>query len=226
MCLRLQRQERDVVVIGDDKMSADMNEPRIPSWLWRIVLKSSTDNIGERGTRTVLRRSGLEHYSGVTPKDDDTPSVSVNEFSQYIQALFDIFGENGARSILLRAGKIGFTFAYDRMPPTIKVASKMLRILPEKKRLVTVVSEFSKAFNETLSTVGSVTEEEGKVVVEIPDCPYCRGFSTETPACYVEIGLLSQLIEAALGSGYTVKETKCVATGDPVCRFEIEKSHG
>jgi len=61
-------------------------------------------------------------------------------------------------------------------------------------------------------------------VVEIPDCPHCRGFSTETPACYVEIGLLSQLIEAAVGSGYTVKETKCVATGDPVCRFEIEKS--
>lgn len=197
---------------------------RIPSWLWRIVLACSTDNIGEKGTATVLRRSGLERFIGVTPPDEDTPSILVDEFSQYVKALVDIFGENGARPILLRSGKIGFTSAYYRMPPTIKVASRLLRILPEKKRLMTVVSEFSKAFNETLGTHGVTTDKGEKIVVKIPDCPHCKGISAEKPVCYVEIGLLTQLVETAVGTAYTVRETECMAKGDPVCQFEIEKS--
>ena len=172
---------------------------------------------------TVLRRSGLSQFIGIVPEKDDSPSITVDEFSQYIKALLDIFGEEGARPILLRSGKIGFTFAYDNMPPLIRFASQMLRVLPEKKRLVTIVSEFNKAFNEVMGTDGFVSEEDDKIIVEIPHCPYCRGISTENPVCYVEIGLLTQLIETAGGSSYTVHEKKCISTGDSVCQFEIGK---
>jgi predicted hydrocarbon binding protein len=104
---------------------------------------------------------------------------------------------------------------------------------------MTVVSEFSKAFNETLGTHGVTTDEEEKIVVKIPDCPHCRGIFAEKPVCYVEIGLLTQLVEtavdtayivretecmAAVDTAYIVRETECMAKGDPVCRFEIEKS--
>lgn len=194
---------------------------RIPSWLWRIVLQSTTETLGEKGTFTILRRCGLHHFIGNTPEDDDSPSVTVIEFSEYIKALLDIFGEEGARPVMLRAGKTGFTSAYERMPPLIKLASKMLRFVPEKKRVEKVVSEFNKAFNETLGTTGVTMQSHGKTVVELPDCPYCRGISTETPACYVEIGLLSELLKASVGDGYRVEETQCKARGDAVCRFEI-----
>ena len=163
----------------------------------------------------------MHHFIGNTPEDDDSPSVTVIEFSEYIKALLDIFGEEGARPVMLRAGKTGFTSAYERMPPLIKLASKMLRFVPEKKRVEKVVSEFNKAFNETLGTTGVTMQSHGKTVVELPDCPYCRGISTETPACYVEIGLLSELLKASVGDGYRVEETQCKARGDAVCRFEI-----
>ncbi len=198
-------------------------EPRIPSWLWYIVLNCTTDNIGEKGTHTALRRSNLDQFIATPPEDDDSPSVTVNEFSHYVWTLFDIFGEVGARPILLRSGRIGFTAAYDRMPPLIKLASKMLKVLPEKRRVATVVSEFNKAFNEVMGVHGFVIQNEGSVVVIIPECPYCRGIVTEKPACYVEIGLLLQLVETAVGSGYTVQETKCMAKGDHVCQFEVRK---
>jgi bacteriochlorophyll 4-vinyl reductase len=194
---------------------------RIPSWLWRIVLQSTTETLGEKGTHTILRRSGLQNFVGVTPEDDDSPSVAVTEFSEYIEALFDIFGEEGARPVMLRAGKTGFVSAYDRMPPVIKLASKMLRFIPEKKRVEKVVSEFNKAFNETLGTTGVTMQAHGKTIVELPDCPYCRGVSTKAPACYVEIGLLSELLKTSVGEGYVVQETQCKAMGDSVCRFEI-----
>jgi bacteriochlorophyll 4-vinyl reductase len=197
---------------------------KIPSWLWRIVLQSTTDTLGERGTHTILRRSGLPHFIGVIPEDDESPSVTVTEFSVYIKALFDIFGEEGAKPVMLRAGKTGFTAAYDRMPPLIKVASKMLQLLPEKKRVEKVVSEFNNAFNKTLGTCGTTTHTNTKTIVELPDCPYCREITTENPACYVEIGLLSELLKGSVGNGYTIKETQCKAIGDTVCRFEISKN--
>jgi bacteriochlorophyll 4-vinyl reductase len=197
---------------------------RIPSWLWRIVLQCTTDHIGEKGTTVVLRRCGLEEAIGSDPEDDETPSITVKEFSHYIKALFDIFGEEGAKPILLRSGKIGFISAYERMPAPIKAARTLVRVLPEKKRLIMVIREFSKAFDETMGTAGNVRTEGEKIVVEIPDCPYCKGITTETPACYVEIGLLFQLIETAVGTGYTVRETHCMAAGDDVCRFVIEKA--
>ncbi|MBU7046392.1 MAG: hypothetical protein HXS54_08130 [Theionarchaea archaeon] len=96
-------------------------------------------------------------------------------------------------------------------------------MLPEKKRLVTIVTEFNKAFNEVMGTNGFVSEEDDKIIVEIPHCPYCRDISTENPACYVEIGLLTQLIETAGGSIYAVREKKCISTGDSVCQFEIQR---
>lgn len=201
-------------------------EPRIPSWLWCIVLNCTTDNIGEKGTHTALRRSNLDQFITAPPEDDDSPSITVDEFSHYVWTLFDIFGEGGARPILLRSGRIGFTAAYDRMPPLIKLASKMLKVLPEKRRVATVVSEFNKAFDEVMGTHGSVIQDEGSIVVKIPECPYCRGIVTEKPACYVEIGLLLQLVETAVSSGFTVQETKCMAKGDPICQFEVRKVSG
>ncbi|MGD2247702.1 MAG: hypothetical protein PVF58_04800 [Candidatus Methanofastidiosia archaeon] len=199
-------------------------EHKIPSWLWRIVLESTTDTLGERGTHTILRSSGLPYFIGICPKDDESPSVTVTEFSAYIKALFDIFGEEGAKPVMVRAGKTGFTAAYDKMPPLIKVASKILHLLPEKQRVEKVVSEFNNAFNETLGTSGTTMHTDTKTVVELPDCPYCRKITTENPACYVEIGLLSELLKTSVGDTYTVKETQCKATGDPVCRFEISKN--
>lgn len=199
-------------------------EHRIPSWLWRIVLQSTTDTLGEKGTRTILRSSKLHKFIGVYPEDDESPSVTVNQFSQYIKALFDIFGEEGAKPVMIRAGKTGFTAAYERMPPLIKLASKMLQLIPEKQRVEKIVSEFNNAFNDTLKTTGTTTCTSTKIIVELPDCPYCKKISTHNPACYVEIGLLSELLKRSVGEKYTVKETQCKACGDPVCAFEISKN--
>lgn len=200
-----------------------MEKVRIPSWLWHIILESTTDNLGEKGTHVVLRRAGLEQYRGIVPDDDDTPSISLDELSIYTQALFDIFGEEGAKPVLLRIGKIAFESARDRMPPIIKLASKMLVLLPEHMKLEKVVAAFIEAYNPLMNTHGSVFEDDGMTVVEIPDSSYCTKLSTKNPACYVEVGLFSELAETVVGSGYDVKETTCIARGDPLCRFEIKK---
>ncbi len=203
-----------------------MEKARIPSWLWHTILDATTDNLGEKGTHVVLRRAGLGEHEGIVPKDDDTPSISLDELSSYNQALFDIFGEDGAKPVLLRIGKVAFGFSYERMPPIIKFASKLLSLLPENMKLTKVVTGFIEAYNPLMNTHGCVFEDNGMTVVEIPGSSYCTKLSTKNPACYVEVGLLSELTETAVGPGYEVKETTCMARGDSLCRFEIKKRSG
>lgn len=191
--------------------------------MWHIILQCTTDNLGEKGTNTLLRRAGLEEYIGMTPEDDDTPSISLDELSNYNEALFYIFGENGARPVLLRAGKLGFKCGQSRLPEILKLAGKILNLLPEKERLTQVVTRFIEKYGELMNTHGSVFKEGDKIIVEIPDSAYCKKLSTERPACYVEVGLLSALVHTTAGDGYTVAETTCIARGDSVCRFEIER---
>lgn len=198
-------------------------EERIPSWLWHIILRCTEDSLGEKGMNTILRRAHLEKHIGVRPPQDDTPAVTLDELSQYTQALFDIFGEDGAKPVLLRSGRLGYTFAQDHLPVAVKLAIKALSLLPEKERLVQLVSGFIENYNEIMNIHGSVSKEGEKIIVKIPDSAYSRNISTENPACYIEVGILSALIKDRVGPEYTVKETTCTAKGDPVCRFEIEK---
>ena len=198
-------------------------EERIPSWLWHIILKCTGDNVGEKGVDTILRRARLEKHMGTRPPQNDTPAVTLGELSQFTKSLFDIFGEGGAKPVLLRSGRLGYTFAQDHLPVAVKVAMKALSLLPEKEKLIQLVSGFIENYNEIMNIHGSVSKEGEKIIVKIPDSAYSRNISTENPACYVEVGILSALVNDRVGPGYTVKESACTAKGDPVCRFEIEK---
>ncbi len=172
---------------------------------------------------TILRRAHLEKHIGVNPPSDNTPAVTLDELSQYTQALFDIFGEDGAKPVLLRSGRLGYTFAQDHLPVAVKLAMKALSLLPEKEKLIQLVSGFIENYNEIMNIHGSVSKEGERIIVKIPDSAYSRSISTENPACYIEVGILSALVNDRVGPGYTIKETACTAKGDSVCRFEIEK---
>jgi predicted hydrocarbon binding protein len=199
-----------------------LSSTRIPSWLWSIILRCTTDNLGEKGTNTLLRRAGLEKYIGVIPPYDDSPTISALEYSEYKKALFEIFGETGARPILLRAGRLGYQCVLDTLPPSIKVASKMMILLPERPKLLRAVTEFLKSYDEALGTRSEVIESDEKVIVDMHNST-SQNLNLDIPVCYVERELLSSVLKKFVGEGFEVKETLCMGKGDPICRFEIVK---
>lgn len=194
----------------------------VPSWLWNIILRCTTDNLGEKGTNTILRRSGLERYKGVIPPYDDTPSISTGEFCRYKEALIDIFGLEGARPILIRSGRLGYRFVHENLPPSIKVATKVLGLLPEKTKLNRALIEFLKNYDKAMGTESLVTESDGNVIVEMQNST-SQGLKFKTPVCFVERELISSVLQYMVGPGYEVEEISCMGMGDPICRFKIEK---
>jgi predicted hydrocarbon binding protein len=56
-------------------------------------------------------------------------------------------------------------------------------------------------------------------VFEISPCYWCIGLKTEAPVCHGEVGFELGVARWILGKNARVEETRCIARGDPMCRF-------
>jgi predicted hydrocarbon binding protein len=59
------------------------------------------------------------------------------------------------------------------------------------------------------------------LVITIEDCPECRGLKRDTPFCFLNQGLITELAEGDLGIKIKTEETKCIAMGDRQCEIQV-----
>jgi predicted hydrocarbon binding protein len=59
------------------------------------------------------------------------------------------------------------------------------------------------------------------LVITIEDCPECRGLKRDTPFCFLNQGLITELAEGDLGIKVKTEETKCIAMGDRQCEIQV-----
>ena len=53
------------------------------------------------------------------------------------------------------------------------------------------------------------------------DCPLCRADHTAEPCCSYYAATFERLFRELINADTAVRETACMATGAPACRFEI-----
>jgi predicted hydrocarbon binding protein len=92
-------------------------------------------------------------------------------------------------------------------------ASKDLNII--KKKLIKEINLFS---------ISELKESANNSFrIEISMCPICRGIKDKNFSCKFFEGFIEGYLAASLTAKTTlVKETQCIAHGNPDCRFEIE----
>jgi predicted hydrocarbon binding protein len=59
------------------------------------------------------------------------------------------------------------------------------------------------------------------LVITIDDWPECRGLKRETPFCFLNQGLITELAEGDLGLRIKTEEAKCIAMGDRQCEIQV-----
>ena len=74
--------------------------------------------------------------------------------------------------------------------------------------------------------ISTVEEKENEFVYTIHRCPVCWGrLGEDKPVCFVAVGLLQEGLKwVSGGNEFRVNESKCVAMGDDVCEFIIQKN--
>ncbi|MGD9049547.1 MAG: 4-vinyl reductase [Anaerolineae bacterium] len=209
-----------------------MEERRIPSLLLNILFTQVDEMMGRRSLIMLLRRAGLAAYIDNVPPMDDSPSITVEQYSVLLANIYDIFGARGARPIFLRGGRLGAAEIRRQRPAQFAVASTALKLLRETRRMQVVLDRLAEQGEDLYGTPHHLYEEDNAFIVEMPDCPYCAEITRRhidqnkaiaKPVCHIPASVIAEMMEWATGQVHLVEEVACIALGDPACHFRVSK---
>jgi bacteriochlorophyll 4-vinyl reductase len=209
-----------------------MQEKRIPSLLLNILFRQVDEAMGRRSLIMLLRQAKLGEYVDRLPPENETPSITVAEYSRLLANIYDVFGARAASSILVESGRLGAAEIRRQRPAQLAVTGTALKFLPAATRMRLVLERLAEQSEELYGTPHRLHEEDAAFVVEMEDCPYCaeiarrgqvEGKVSARPVCHIPASTFEETLEWATGQKHLVEETACIAMGDPACRFRMAK---
>jgi predicted hydrocarbon binding protein len=209
-----------------------VEEKRIPSMLLSILFTQVEELMGRRSLIMLLRQAELAEYIDNVPSMDDTPSITVQEYSKLLAIIYDIFGARGARPIFLRGGQLGAKELRHQRPAQFAFAGTALKLLPSNKRMQIVLDKLAEQGSDMYGATYRLHEKDDAFFLEIANCPYCAEITRRSqaqnktitkPVCHIPAAIVDEMIEWVTGQKHLVEEVACIAQGAPACSFRIGK---
>jgi predicted hydrocarbon binding protein len=196
-----------------------------PNKFGLIIIKSLEEVMGKNGLNAILNLGGLQNYVEHFPADNLDKGFDFIELSAIGLALEEMYGPRGGRGLMLRAGRATFADALKNFGALAGVADLAFVVLPLHAKLRIGLPAFAKIFVQLTDQVTTVEEKENEFIWTIHKCPCCWGrHGADKPVCYISTGLLQESLKwVSGGNEFRVNESKCVAVGDEVCEFVIQK---
>lgn len=151
----------------------------------------------------------------------DLPGEMVNEalFQRLVHEIVREFGTVTTNRILLRSGERTADYVRrNRIPSLARGALRVLPRRPATRLLLRSIQRHGWTF------LGSGRMEHDLHHIVIHDCVTCRDVASEHPMGGFYVGAFQGLIETLADPRIRVTETRCMARGDPDCRFELHSS--
>lgn len=190
-----------------------------------ITIKSLEEVMGKNGLNAILNLAGMSYYAEHYPADNLEKGFDFAELSAIGTALEEMYGPRGGRGLALRAGRATFAEGLKNFGALAGVADLAFVVLPLHAKLRIGLPAFAKIFVQLTDQTTTVEEKENEFIWTIHRCPCCWGrHGADKPVCYISTGLLQESLKwVSGGSEFRVNESKCVAVGDEVCEFVIQK---
>jgi predicted hydrocarbon binding protein len=190
-----------------------------------ITLEALEEVMGKNGLNAILNMAHLPHLIDNYPAPNLERLFDFSDYSMLNIALEEMYGPRGGRGLALRAGRATFADALRNFGAMAGVGDLAFKVLPMQQKLKLGVPAMAKIFT-TVSDQHSTVEDHGSELhYVIHRCPVCWGRSNEDrPVCFISTGLLQEGLKwVSGGNEFRVNESECVAMGDDVCRFVIQK---
>jgi predicted hydrocarbon binding protein len=207
-------------------------EKRIPNLLLYIVFQQVSDLMGRRSLAMLLRKSGCPEYLDDPPPADESPSITVQQYSILLADVYEIFGPRGSRAVFVQGGRKGGQEIRRIHPARYTLAGAALKLLPENKRIEMILQRVEEEGVELYGNPHHMREEDDAFYMEIHECPYCAeiarraragALSVAHPVCHIATAVYEEMVEWGTGHNHPAKEIACIALGDPACVFRIAK---
>ncbi len=196
-----------------------------PSKFGFITLKALEDVMGKNGLNAILNLAGLNAYVDNYPADNLEKTFDFSDLSSINIALEEMYGPRGGRGLALRAGRATFADALRNFGALAGAGDLAFKVLPLQAKMRIGIPAMAKIFSQVSDQHSTVEERENEFVYTIHKCPVCWGRSgVDKPVCFIAVGLLQEGLKwVSGGNEFRVNESRCVALGDEVCEFIIQK---
>jgi predicted hydrocarbon binding protein len=196
-----------------------------PSKFGMIIIKALEEVMGKNGLNAILNLAGLSNYVDNYPPDNLEKTFDFADVSSINIALEEMYGPRGGRGLALRAGRATFADALKNFGALAGVGDLAFKVLPLQAKLRIGIPAMAKIFTQVSDQHSTVEERENEFVYTIHKCPVCWGRSgVDKPVCFIAVGLLQEGLKwVSGGNEFRVNESKCIALGEEVCEFIIQK---
>ncbi|MGC1121265.1 MAG: hypothetical protein WBA22_09235 [Candidatus Methanofastidiosia archaeon] len=205
-----------------------VDQKYVDNTLMRIYLDTIQNIMGSQGLNSVLNYGHLEKYINNFPPDNDELEIPREDLRKLHQSLIDLFGEKGARGILLRIGReMTFTFL-EKRPTVVKSMKYAIRLLPEINQMRLSLERFVEESEKRIPSLKGLShlelkEDKDYFLLIDEDSYTSEGIISENPVCHVYVGNLETSLEWITGHAHKVEEIQCRARGDSADVFRIWK---
>ena len=196
-----------------------------PNKFGLIIIKSLEEVMGKNGLNAILNLAGLNNYVENYPPDNLEKGFDFSELSAIGTGLEEMYGPRGGHGLALRAGRATFSDALKNFGALAGVADLAFVVLPLPAKLRIGLPSMAKIFSQLSDQHSTVEEKDNEFIYVIHKCPCCWGrHEAGKPVCFIATGLLQEGLKwISGGNEFRVNESKCVAVGDDVCEFVIQK---
>lgn len=207
-------------------------EPIPPSGLYYpnkfalITLDAFEQVMGKNGLNAILNLAHLTHLIDNYPPDNLNKEFDFAYYTAVNLALEEMYGPRGGRGLALRAGRALFADALRNFGALAGVGDLAFKVLPLPAKLRIGIPAMARIFTQVSDQRTTVQELDNEILYTIHKCPVCWGRTgSDKPVCFIATGLLQEGLKwVSGGSEFRVNESKCVAMGDEVCEFVIQKT--
>jgi len=191
----------------------------------RITLQALEEVMGKNGLNAILNLAHLPHLIGNLPPDNLGREFNFADFSAFNLALEEMYGPRGGRGLALRAGRAAFADALRNFGALAGAGDLAFKVLPLYAKMRLGIPAMARIFSQISDQYSTVREQENEFIYTIHRCPVCWGRTADKPVCFVAVGLLQEGLKwLSGGNEFRVNESQCVAVGDEVCEFVIQKT--
>jgi predicted hydrocarbon binding protein len=196
-----------------------------PSKFGMIMIKALEEVMGKNGLNAILNLAGLSNYVDNFPADNLEKTFDFADVSSINIALEEMYGPRGGRGLALRAGRATFSDALKNFGALAGVGDLAFKVLPLQAKLRIGIPAMAKIFTQVSDQHSTVEERENEFVYTIHKCPVCWGRAgVDKPVCFIAVGLLQEGLKwVSGGNEFRVNESKCIALGEEICEFIIQK---
>lgn len=192
----------------------------------RITIHALEEVMGKNGLNAILNLAHLPHLIDNYPADNLEREFNFADFSALNLALEEMYGPRGGRGLALRAGRAAFADSLRNFGALAGAGDLAFKVLPLQAKMRIGIPAMAKIFSQISDQYSTVEERENEFIYTIHRCPVCWGRSgVDRPVCFVAVGLLQEGLKwLSGGNEFRVNESKCIAMGEEVCEFTIQKT--